>query len=389
MGYGVGCNGEFMNGSTLQTSQKDAMKHYAALAVVACSTCTAAYAQQVQLYGILDAAVEVLQTDSAGQTNRQVLLTGNNLYSSRIGLKGREDLGDGLFAVFKLEMGFLPDTGALTFSGRAFGIQSSIGLENAKNRFLAGRLLHPFVDVSSGFDPQFYRRYSITSQDPGLGPLVHPDKSIRYTRIEGPFQFDVFHSFGFDTIAAPIGGVAGGTAQAKDTAYSVKYEDKNFAANLAFDRLGGPLSAGTDGVGYIAPSTLPKTSVASDHVKRYLAALRYTLNSTTVYGGYRHLESTVAGKQDAANLSWVGVKQEVSPIVTLAAGVYRQNVVGLDARATSYVVSGVYKLSKRTSFYANASSVSNSPFSVIGIGAAQVAPGASQKGLQLGILHFF
>lgn len=361
------------------------MKNYAVLAAIACTMGATAHAQSLTLFGIIDQGVEVLQTGSA---SRQVLVTGNNLYGSRIGVRGKEDLGGGLSATFRLEMGILPDTGALSFGGRGFGIQSSVGLENAKNRLLVGRLLHPLVDVS-GFDPQFYRRYSLTSQDPGFGPLVHPDNSIRYSRFEGPFQFDFFHSFGFDAQAAPIGGAAGGSADAKDTAVSIKYENPTFAAYLVYDRLHGPLSAGTYGVGFVAPSTLPKTSTSADRVERYVAAARYTLRSNTFYAGIRHLQATVTTQEKNANLAWAGIKHEISPTLEVAGAVYRQKVAGIDARATTYVASGTYKLSKRTSLYTNASYASNSPLSTVGIGGVPVAPGTSQKGVQVGILHFF
>ncbi|MCQ4384094.1 hypothetical protein NO136_19685, partial [Clostridioides difficile] len=45
---------------------------------------------------------------------------------SRGGLKGKEDLGDGLAAVFQLENGFNIGTGALGQGGREFGRKSVV-----------------------------------------------------------------------------------------------------------------------------------------------------------------------------------------------------------------------------------------------------------------------
>jgi predicted porin len=46
------------------------------------------------------------------------------------GLKGTEDLGDGLHALFKLEQSFLLNNGAQAFAGSAFGSQACVGLQS-------------------------------------------------------------------------------------------------------------------------------------------------------------------------------------------------------------------------------------------------------------------
>ncbi|WP_347614526.1 porin, partial [Comamonas thiooxydans] len=86
-----------------------------------------AHAQSsVQIYGIVDTAVETMNNVGATKSSltRMPNLTGS--VPSRLGFRGREDLGGGLSASFTLEMGIGPDSGALNQGGRGFGRQSFV-----------------------------------------------------------------------------------------------------------------------------------------------------------------------------------------------------------------------------------------------------------------------
>ena len=91
-------------------------KSLIALAVLAASG--AAMAQSsVTLYGRLDASVASVKTETTGAVPvASITQTGvneSNLNSTFWGLKGTEDLGNGLKANFKLESRFSIDTGAI------------------------------------------------------------------------------------------------------------------------------------------------------------------------------------------------------------------------------------------------------------------------------------
>jgi predicted porin len=71
-----------------------------------------AHAQtNVTIYGVMDAAIAVENTDTPGEGHRTVINSGNQS-SSRIGFRGTEDLGNGLKALFNIEAGVALDTGA-------------------------------------------------------------------------------------------------------------------------------------------------------------------------------------------------------------------------------------------------------------------------------------
>ena len=81
----------------------------------------------VTLYGHLDTGIEHLtNVQGGGSLTRMPGLTGTA--PSRWGLRGSEDLGGGLSAVFALESGFGPDAGTFNQGGRGFGRQAWVGL---------------------------------------------------------------------------------------------------------------------------------------------------------------------------------------------------------------------------------------------------------------------
>lgn len=102
------------------------MKKTALAAIVLASSSGAALAQSsVTLYGIVDEGF-MINTNAHGA--RQYGLVSGSESGSRWGLRGSEDLGGGLSAIFNLEGGFNSSTGALGQNGDIFGRQVYVGL---------------------------------------------------------------------------------------------------------------------------------------------------------------------------------------------------------------------------------------------------------------------
>ncbi len=107
-----------------------------AVAALAGSFATAASAQSsVTLYGLVDAGLtyvnNVQAPFGAGYEKASAWgVTSGNLQNSRWGLRGAEDLGGGMKAVFTLENGFNIANG--TSDGRQFGRQAYVGLSMAQ-----------------------------------------------------------------------------------------------------------------------------------------------------------------------------------------------------------------------------------------------------------------
>src|SRR6267142_2250916 len=81
----------------------------AATLLSAIAFCGPAKAGPVEIYGIVDVGVVFEGGNAAGSITK---VTSGVESGSRIGFRGREDLGDGLSAYFVLESGFSADTGA-------------------------------------------------------------------------------------------------------------------------------------------------------------------------------------------------------------------------------------------------------------------------------------
>jgi len=101
----------------------------------------------VTLYGLIENGVDFVN-NSAGHTYTAMkdgAYTG--IYGSRWGLVGREELGGGLAAIFRIESGFNTQNGALGQGGLAFGRQAYVGLQSKDvGTVTAGRQYDSVVD---------------------------------------------------------------------------------------------------------------------------------------------------------------------------------------------------------------------------------------------------
>src|ERR1700758_3627971 len=106
------------------------MKKSLLAGVVFSMTSSVAFAQSsVTLYGIVD---EGFNFNSNSDGHRQYYLSSGELQGSRFGLRGAEDLGGGLSAIFVLENGFDLNTGKLGQGGLMFGRQAYVGLSSSQ-----------------------------------------------------------------------------------------------------------------------------------------------------------------------------------------------------------------------------------------------------------------
>jgi len=130
--------------------KKQAMKGKVLSACVLSALGTAAHAQNsVTLYGVIDSGLNYT-TNAGGHSGFQMVSGDAN--ASRWGLRGTEDLGGGLKAIFKLENGFNAFTGTLGQGGREFGRQAYVGLTSDRFGTLTlGRQYDASLDMWSPF----------------------------------------------------------------------------------------------------------------------------------------------------------------------------------------------------------------------------------------------
>ncbi|HXZ06519.1 MAG TPA: porin [Paraburkholderia sp.] len=120
------------------------MKKTLIVAAVAASFATAASAQSsVTLYGLVDAGITYTSNVNGDVRWAQ---TSGAVQQSRWGLRGSEDLGGGLKAIFNLEDGFNLNDGSLARSGRMFSRQAFVGLSSDFGTVTLGRQFDAAVD---------------------------------------------------------------------------------------------------------------------------------------------------------------------------------------------------------------------------------------------------
>lgn len=107
-------------------------------------------AADVEVYGVIDTGLAYTNTDATydyANDAKDVRIdedefrmdSGNNS-ASRFGIRGSEDLGNGMQVLFKLENGFKADDGSMSTDGTIFDREASLGLRTGYGTLYAGRM---------------------------------------------------------------------------------------------------------------------------------------------------------------------------------------------------------------------------------------------------------
>ncbi|MDN2673020.1 porin [Janthinobacterium sp. SUN026] len=120
-------------------------KSLVALALFGAFAATAQAQSSVQIYGTIDAGLGKTTGSTTAVTKRD---------NNKLGFKGTEDLGNGLKAIFQLEIRYESDTGTLENNARPlFQGQSRVGLQGDFGTVRLGRGLTAFQETSTAFEP--------------------------------------------------------------------------------------------------------------------------------------------------------------------------------------------------------------------------------------------
>ena len=128
-----------------------AKKNLIAVAALATLAVSAQAQSSVTLYGNVDAGLTYSKVKQAGNSTSTTGVTSSILTESFFGLKGQEDLGGGLKAIFKLESFIDVDTGATT-AGNFFGKNAYVGLAGDFGTVKLGNQESLFKTEAAAFD---------------------------------------------------------------------------------------------------------------------------------------------------------------------------------------------------------------------------------------------
>ena len=329
----------------------------------------------VTLFGVIDTGMEVVNNapDANGNASRRSHLNSGNLWGSRWGLRGQEDLGDGLQAIFNLESGFSSDTGAAGQNGRLFGRGAYVGLAGKSHQVTLGRRNNTLFDYMYPFDPTGMATYSTLTHDPVLAGRA--DNAVRYDGRFRNLEVTGLYSFGYDGSVKDGGEMAGAPRIGRELGIGLRYAPGALAFGMAFDQRHG-------------------TSHASQSRadKRLAAAVSYSSGAVSSYFGYRWFTSNALDMPSrASNLYWSGLKYQATPAFSLAGMAAYTDTRGSAADPLTFSLLGTYDLSKRSSLYLLGSYASNRGGSSLGVNGfdEQIVSGSNQSGVIAGILHQF
>jgi predicted porin len=367
-----------------------------------------AHAQSsVTLYGLIDTSLTYVN-HADGSKNSWLLgnSSAGNLAGSRWGIKGTEDLGSGLKAIFQLENGFDPSTGKLGQGSREFGRQAFVGLASDRlGTVTLGRQYDPLIDLIQPItaDNYFGSAFATAGDVDNYDNSFRVDNAVKYTSpVFGGVQFEAMYSFG---------GVAGTTSAGQSYSAAVAYNGGPLslaggyyhATNSASDL--GPRdswSSSSDGT-FDGPINLGYRTAHSLGIAR--VAGQYVFGKFTVGAGYSNAQyrrdgASLFGENEHYDTAQGFVNYQASPSILMGVG-YSYTKSGGDSSATYHQVSlgGIYSLSKRTALYVIAAYQHASGTTSDGAGgtaAAQASIGSygyagtnTQTIVNLGIRHTF
>lgn len=173
------------------------MKKIVIASMIAAAFSTAAVAQQVTVYGIVDQAVRGTSPKTGASTTSVV---SGSFATSRIGVRGEEDLGSGLKASFVLEGKLDGNDGAVGSSDDFFNRESSVSLSSPVGTITVGRTdtsASEGIDTFAGFGN--FGNFSLVS---GVEYAGDRENTVRYTSpTAGGAQFQVGRSHASDQAA--------------------------------------------------------------------------------------------------------------------------------------------------------------------------------------------
>lgn len=334
------------------------MKSKCLAVVIPLVVTNAAHAQNsVTLYGVIDTGLTYV--NNAGGHSLWEMQSGV-MQGSRWGLKGAEDLGGGLKAIFQLENGFNVNTGKLGQNGREFGRQAWVGLASQYGSVKLGRQYDPAVDIlqPTSFNGNYAGYFSHAGDIDNNDNSFRVNNSVKYispsiggVTFEGMYAFGgVAGSFGQNsTIAAGASYSANGLYVGAAYFYAknpaTQFDEASFVANPA--KPGVPVNAGA--FGYVgSPANMQVYGVGGTYmIGQATLGLDYT---NTQFDGA--LGTTKAAK--FFNYEAWGTYRITAPLLVGAGYTFTDTSLGYSSAAPRYHQVNTmidYALSKRTDVY--------------------------------------
>jgi len=346
----------------------------ALLALSGLAAGTAAADTSVTLYGIADISMRYLSRGSQEDGSRFGLANGA-ISNSRWGLRGTEDLGDGMKAFFRLENGFNVQDGTESVDGKSFSRLAYLGLDGGGLGILTLGLQNTpmFNLLADHFDPLTVGNYDQNAWLPAAMSRVRTSNMVTYANTLGDLALVLSYANGEDYDDQKVGSQYGA---------SLRYTFGQFAVGGAYQH------------------TYSDTS-ADDRQRVWNLNASYQFESAKVFAGYFNgrdetgFVNAVMGGTPVAGLDreddgyFAGVTWQATPRWALTGAAYydrSKNVVESGDKGKRYALVAVaeYALSKRSQVYATID------YNKVKDAARdEIAGSGSQVGAAVGFRHIF
>lgn len=384
---------------------------FSMISLAALASAGAAHAQSsVTLYGTIDTSLTYVHN---AQGDKNLWALGNssagNLSGTRWGIKGTEDLGAGLKAIFQLENGFDPSTGKLGQGSRLFGRQAYVGLtSDSLGSVTLGRQYDPLIDLVQGIteDNYFGSAFATAGDVDNYDNSFRVNNAVKYTSpVWSGLQFEAMYSFG---------GIAGSTGSEQSYSAAAAYNNGPIALAAGyFYAANSPASAGprsptagwnstSDGTfdgpinsGYQTAHSLGIARVAGQYTLG-----QFTLGAAYSNSQYRRDSASVFASNEKYNTGQGFVNYQATKALLVGLGYsYTKSSGDTSAKYHQVSLGADYSLSKRTDVYVTAAYQHASGETGNGTGgtmAAQASIGSygyagtsTQEMVNLGLRHKF
>lgn len=320
-------------------------------------------ANSVTLYGIVDTGLSYqyakVKDNGVGdaKSHNQFGLRDGVQSGNRWGLRGTEDLGDGLRAVFTLESGFSLNNGNGAQGGRLFGRQATIGLaSDAWGQIDFGRQITT-VNKYVGGIVNFGSIYApVNGTFFSTGDTTRYDNQIQYRSPSfGGIEFGVGYSFSANSLAKVNGDAVG--APGNSAIGGTKNSDYDRELNAAVKYANGPLAVA---VGYdqiylkkANPNKDPKALIVGASYDFEVVALQLAYQHVKHGAPFAETNGSAAALLDAdsVNSYLVGIGAPLGANGNIYGQWSLSDAKDKEKKSNAFTVGYTYDLSKRTNLY--------------------------------------
>lgn len=356
-------------------------KTIAGVLVFACGKAACAQGA-VTVYGIADAGLVREAGGSAGSVSK---LGSGVASTSRLGLRGSENLGEGLAALFVLEGGFRLDTGELDSAGAPFNRQSFVGIRSAAGTVTLGRQYTPYhVTLTSVGDP-------FATGLAGTAKNLFPDSGSN-VRASNTLMYAMPATHGVTGELAYSAGEQASSSAGRQIGAAIGYAAGKLTMRLALNRKNSDTAASA-GVAAVKRGTGRNTLLAANYdfgvLKAYLA---YGVDKGFNSAPLANPNNPFGGVRPTASLD--GAEMLLGFAAPLAGGslvgslMRKNDKTAFDQDARGWGLGYLYPLSKRSTLYSAYARIGNRNGAGYTV-ANNSDAGSGDRAFNLGLRHAF